>query len=512
MNKKQIIINLLASVVVFAVQMVISFWLSPYILEQVGEEAYGFLNLANSFVSYASLIVVAINSMASRFISVEYNKGNIKEAKEFFVSVFLINCVLAALMLIFSGIIVLNLEHVIHISEELVLQVKWTFLFSFMNMGVSFIGTAYAAAAFVTNKMHLNSAVQIVSNVTKSVLVLVLFLVFPAKIYLLSIATLVAGVTTLIGNYILTKRLLDDFDIHLSLFDIKKIIILIKSGVWMLISNISNLLLNGLDLLITNQMISGILMGRLSVAKLLPTALASMLNYFSSVFTASLTQTFAKDTNQRLLEESLFQLRMLGFIFTVPFAGIVVYGSDFLGLWLAKYKYSAGDLRQIYILMLITLADIAISTYMYSVHSVFMALNKVKVYAITLLISSILSAGITFVLVKDTALGVYAVAGTSVAILGITHAIIVPGYAGVLLKQNVAIYWMDEIRAWISLLALCGVFFAISHLFEIDSWGSFVIVVAINGLIGYMLSFLVILKKEEKQFFINKLTSKLVKK
>lgn len=83
-NKRATLINIFAALITLGVQMFISFWLSPFVVGKLGEEAYGFINLANNFVSYASLVSVAINSMACRYISVEYNSGNKEKAKSYF--------------------------------------------------------------------------------------------------------------------------------------------------------------------------------------------------------------------------------------------------------------------------------------------------------------------------------------------------------------------------------------------------------------------------------------------
>ena len=83
-SKKATLINIFAALITLGVQMFISFWLSPFVVGKLGEEAYGFINLANNFVSYASLLSVAINSMACRFISVEYNSNHLKRSKSYF--------------------------------------------------------------------------------------------------------------------------------------------------------------------------------------------------------------------------------------------------------------------------------------------------------------------------------------------------------------------------------------------------------------------------------------------
>ena len=111
---------MLAAMITLLVQMGISFWLSPFVVSKLGEEAYGFLNLANNFVAYASLVSVAVNSMACRYISVEYNCGNIEESKKYFCSVFIVNCFLYAVILAVSSIFFVYLERFVTISPALV--------------------------------------------------------------------------------------------------------------------------------------------------------------------------------------------------------------------------------------------------------------------------------------------------------------------------------------------------------------------------------------------------------
>ena len=73
-KSKQLLINIIASFVAFGVSMGINFFLSPYIVKTVGTEAYGFVQLANNFINYFSILTIALNSMSSRFISVSYFK------------------------------------------------------------------------------------------------------------------------------------------------------------------------------------------------------------------------------------------------------------------------------------------------------------------------------------------------------------------------------------------------------------------------------------------------------
>ena len=76
-KNKQFAINVSAKIFAFAVSLAISFFLTPFLVKNVGKEAYGFVGLANDFVSYALVLTVALNSMAGRFITISlYEKDN----------------------------------------------------------------------------------------------------------------------------------------------------------------------------------------------------------------------------------------------------------------------------------------------------------------------------------------------------------------------------------------------------------------------------------------------------
>ena len=77
-NNKQLLINFIAMVIAFIANAGINFFLSGYIVNTVSEEAYGFIQLANTFVTYFTIITIAINSMSSRYIAIEYYKKALK--------------------------------------------------------------------------------------------------------------------------------------------------------------------------------------------------------------------------------------------------------------------------------------------------------------------------------------------------------------------------------------------------------------------------------------------------
>lgn len=140
MNRnKQITINLVASILAFIINIGISFFLTPYITENIGVEAYGFVSLGTEFVNYASLVTIALNSMAGRFITIEIHKGNWEGANKYFNSVLLSNCIVAGVILFPSILVVAFLDRIIDIPVEIILDVKILFALLFTNYIISII-------------------------------------------------------------------------------------------------------------------------------------------------------------------------------------------------------------------------------------------------------------------------------------------------------------------------------------------------------------------------------------
>ena len=96
-TKNHLVLNMSANIITFVINTAISFFLSPFIVRNVGVDAYGFIGLANNFISYATLITVAINSLSGRFVTVKIYENDMESANKYFSSVFIANTILASL-------------------------------------------------------------------------------------------------------------------------------------------------------------------------------------------------------------------------------------------------------------------------------------------------------------------------------------------------------------------------------------------------------------------------------
>ena len=99
-STKRLSINLIANIVSYSTSIIIAFLLTPYLIKVLGKEAYSFYPMANNFVQYMGIITTALNSMASRFITIEITKNNTEKANVYFSSVFYSNVLLSIILFV----------------------------------------------------------------------------------------------------------------------------------------------------------------------------------------------------------------------------------------------------------------------------------------------------------------------------------------------------------------------------------------------------------------------------
>ncbi|MDO5558702.1 MAG: hypothetical protein Q4F95_03800 [Oscillospiraceae bacterium] len=508
MKNKQMAINMVASIFSFIVQMCISFFVTPYIRETLGYEAYGYITLTNNIVNMATIVTVAINSMASRFIAVSYHSGDMKKANEFYSSVFMANVVMSAAVVVFSGFIIFNLNFVLgEVTPSLTGDVKITFALASLNLIVTLLSTVFNIAAFVKNKLYLNSIRQIIGNLLKAGTILGLFIICKPKIFFVSISALVFTVFCFVSNYSISKRLLPEFKIRRENFKMTAIKALITAGIWNSVNNLSTTLLTGLDLWITKRFIGEYENGLLSIAKTIPTNVILLLSTIGGIFAPQFTQLYSQHKTKELTNEVTFSIKVFSLIMVVPIAGFIAFGTNFYQLWITGA--TAEEIRTIQILSILSLGPNLVSSYIYSLYSINTVTNKLKVPVILTLILSVLSTVIVFILLSVTDMGVYAVAGVSSAILLLRVLFFVPTYAAHNLKLKLTTFYPPFLRAIFCSAVLLVFFYTISHFFKAQSWGSFLVIVLAAAVLGYVINFLIVLNKSEKEKVMKMLKNKL---
>lgn len=493
-SNRMLAINMFANFLSLAVTFGISFFLSPYIVETVGVEAYGFVGLANNFISYASLITIALNALAGRFITICIQERNLKRANCYYSSVFLANCFLSAVLL-FVGIIVwINLEYIVDIPVNILCDVKILFAALFCNCIISTVGSVFSVSTFATNKLYLNSLRNIEANIVRAVVLVGLFIFFSPKVSYLGITSLLAGIYCMAYNVHYMHKLLPELHLRKDSFDFKAVKELVSSGVWSLVTRLGSLLTDGLDLFITNIFIDATAMGVLSLAKTIPTLISSVVGSLVSVFSPNFTLLFAEGKYKELHIAVRQSIKIMSVLANIPIIVLIVCGKRFFVLW-----QPTQDPIALQTLSILTCAGLIFNGGINCIYDIFAVVNKLKVNAISLTLSGLLSTGIVFVLLKTSKLGIYAVAGVSTIVIILKNLLIVVPYGAKCLNMKWYELYPDVFRPVLFVAAGSAVCILATN-WMADGWIGLIISGVITGFLSLGIGYLIILGKVERNY------------
>lgn len=482
-NSGQTYKNIAMNVLAFAVQFVISFYISPLIVGKVGASAYGFIGLANDFVSYASILASVFNSVAARFIANAFYKEEYKLADHYFNSLVVANTCLAGILGLASFAIVPNLDKLLYIPVEIMVDVKLTFALIFASYIVSLLTMVFTTSTFVTNRTDIQGMRNIINHFIRLGLMIVFLNFISIRIYWVALATLIASLIISILNIGLTKKLTPE--IHLSLRYAKKkyAFDLAKSGCWMAFTSISVILMRGLDLIIANKMLGGHEMGLLSIARTMPNNITSIIGTMAPIFTPVFILLYSKGQMENLVDNVKKSIHSMAIMLFVPICGFVVFSYDFYALW--QKSLSADELMMVTLLSTITVVQAFFNATTATMAQLSVVTNKLKLPVFVSFGCGLLNVLVVVLLIKFTSLGVYAIVLSSSVIMILRYVLFNSLFAASVLKKPKGTFLWPTIRTWLSIPVVLVTMIAIRMLLPIHGWLDLIVSAGVGGLVGY---------------------------
>lgn len=500
---KRTVLNVFTGFFTLAIQTVISFFLSPYIVQTLGEAANGYTQLANNFITYASLITVAFNSMAGRFMSIAYQRREHDKFNSYYSSVFTCNICMILFFFVASVFLIANLEKVIVIDNAPVLDVKILFAFVFAGFLVNLLVSMYNTTFFVTNKLYLQNNISLFQNILNAVVLLLLFYLLPPKMYYVTGVSFVLTFLTVPIRAFLQKKNIPELKYNVKNFKISSIKELIMSGMWNTINQCGNLLMTGMDLLFCNLFINPVVMGVLAVAKSIPSQIFIIASTLNNSLSPSLTMVWASGDKKSLLSQLRYSMKFSSVIVSIPIMTFTLFSVPFYKLWMPTL-----DAKQLAILSFLTCMSMIPWAGPQALYNVFTATNKLRANSIVFVATGAINILLVFVLLKYTGLGVYAVAGVSSSLTIIKNLIFTVPYTAKILGFKWYTFYKDVIISIIC-CAINGVIAFFVNLFiKPQNWIMLIVAVLITCILTLIVEMFVILNKEERASFKNKFLRK----
>lgn len=503
---KQTSINLITQVLSFVVNMAIGFFLTPYIVENV-QSGNGFITLSSNFVSYATLITTAINSMAGRFIAISYFRGEEENVLKYYSSVFFANIILCAIFTIPVVLLIVFLPNLIDVPYELINDVRALFLLVFSHFFIDLIFSTFVSSGYVLNRLDMVAMRKTEATVLKGVLTFAIFFVFAPHLWFVGFVQVLCSAYNAFRNYKIHKKLMPEVKISKKYFDVRKIVELASSGIWNTISAVGTVLISGLDVLIANVAINAAAMDLVSVAKYIPIYIQSLVVTLANVFAPKQTKLYAENDYGGMKKTLVSSSRFVALLTCIPVAFMLVYGKQFFTLWVPSK-----DAQALWILSTVAVSLYPIQLVASTFGAVITSANKVKLNSLVTIGFSLVSILVLFILLQFTDTEIIKLAlivGCSSVFMTVQNlGFTVPYCAKIIQCKTGAFYWVF-VQAVIGVMITAAVCYFISVVFVADTWIKLIISGGIVCLIGAIVGFLLILGKEERATVWNIIRKKL---
>lgn len=497
-NVKRLAISMSATLIAFAVQIGINFYLTPYIVGSLGAEAYGFVPLVNNIIGYASILTAAVNAMAGRFISLELNSGNVQKANVYFNSVLTADIVLAVILAIPCFVFSVRPDLVMNVPSDLYDDVRLTFLYAAVGMEMSLIFSVYGVVYYVKNRLEKSSVRNIEGNLLRAAVLIVLFTIFSPKIYYVTASVLILNLYTCVANWYYTKKLMPELALNFRQYSFKAVKDLVSGGAWNSVNSLSYTLLISLDLYLANVFLGAAIGGQYSLAKVIPSFVTNLGYTFSSVFAPQVMIYYAKKQHDELMRFVRFAMKFMGVVLTLPIGFLLVFGEEFFKIWTPTE-----DASILHAMSVVTLLALIPSCCTMPANNLFTVTNKLKLPALVTLVCGILNVVITIILLIFTDLNIWAIILTAAILDSIKNLFFISAYSGVVLGTSGKTFLFAAIRSCstvISMIVVCAIFHIFIHP---NNWVSLILVAVICALITFPVSLVLTFNKDEKRLMLS---------
>lgn len=223
----------------------------------------------------------------------------------------------------------------------------------------------------------------------------------------------------------------------------------------------------------------------------------------SDSFYPEFLENYSKNRKEELLKNIKQSINILSMISGICLSMLLVYAKDFYMLWLPD-----NDANLLRNLTILGTGTVLISGCVYSLFSVFSLTNKVKANSMVLLITGILSTVTTFLCLKFTNLGVYAIVGVS-SIYGIVRNLtFTPIYAAKCLNFKFWTFYPVIFKNLLNVALLIVVENIMKRLIVPNTWLLLIVNGILDVIVGTLITLFIMFNAQDRKTAIKKILRK----
>lgn len=462
--KSRLTMNIIANIASFSISLLVSMWMTPFIIHSLGAEAYGFIPLTQQLINYMTVITIAINGMVARFFTFAVKSGNKELAQDYFNTSLISSTLLSIFIIVPLLLIIVFVKSIINVPENLIFDVRISLAVYGGIFILSSIGASFSMALFCENRLDISGILGSFNTILRSICIIALLYILKPRLWLVSIGSLIAAAVIFFQNIYYFKKLLPDISINRKRFDLKKMKELLSSGIWSSINYIGAVLFLQIDMLVANWSLGAKGAGEYTAVLQLSNLLRGLVATITVVFGPMMVELYARKKIKELIEYSNKSVKITGIIIALPVGLACGLGGIILTLWLGE------GFRSYTLLFSLMTIHLSVNLSVQPLFGIFQAANKVKVPALVTLAMGIVNFAFAILFSITLKMGAFGIVISSMLVLTAKNLIFTPIYSSAITGQPLKTYYKGIIMPAVGVGFVMMLSYSLQGLIHINSW------------------------------------------
>ena len=320
-----------------ALVILVGLWMVPFTLQYLTLAEFGVFAIAGDILIWLGLLQLGtggvLNSRAAQLIG----KGDVASLSELTSTAFILQLIVAALMIVVGGGISLTVDHWFQTNTS-VDGLSLVVFVLVLGMSIRITGQVFNALLVANKQIHLSNYLGIGQFLLRTGLT-VAFLVMGLKLMALAWSTLISTVTVSLFTYWWMRRELPDVKISMKKFRIEHVKDLLGKGVWFTIGGLAGILIVSMDRFMVGRYVSLEVVAAFVITGKLFFVAEKVHGQIFNVMRPYLAQLHGQGRMKRLQE--LYHVSFSGaLLLSVLMASVIlILNKGFIGWWVGPEFY-----------------------------------------------------------------------------------------------------------------------------------------------------------------------------
>jgi O-antigen/teichoic acid export membrane protein len=426
----------------FVIQAIVLFFLTPFVLRELGDVRYGVWVLIATTTGYYGLIGFGLTGGVTQYITrhlATKDYGMMNETAS--TAAAILSCIGALVLL--TSIVLASLAPVIfNIPDEYREDVFWCVIIIGGTIAVQFSLFLYSAVLVATERYDLSNFTGVAGTLLDALFVFVA-LKGGHGLVGICIAKSASDVIGIAMRVVLAYRVLPELTVRFRLFNRRTVRTLMSYGTWSFVIVIAQSIVMQVDALVIGTVMPVVAVAHYALAASIALHVYRILRPIDRVFLPTLTHLHAKDDIQGLRSVYFRGSRIHLLVVTIVSVIAICWANDFFRLWIGAEYLSGAEYPSVaFLFSLLALANVG--RLLPSLGGqVLQAAMLVRPLALIALSEAVVNVGLTIIFVQYWGLVGVAVA-TLVAVFTL-RAFLIPYVVSRYIDMPITAYFRDSL-------------------------------------------------------------------